>query len=57
MTIHHHFRIGQKVFVILKDGRKFHDRYEGRTSLCPLTEHRRVSWKDIRSVTIYKQGE
>lgn len=54
MALHHNFRLGQKVFIIMKDGAHFTDKYGGRTSLHLVLKQRVLRWKDIRSVTIWR---
>ena len=56
--VHHEFRKGQKILVILRDGSKIIDRYDGVTSSFLKLDSHSIKWKDIRSSTIYKnKGE
>lgn len=52
--VHHNFRKGQKVLVILKNGNKIIDKYYGVTSRYLKLENNNIEWKNIRSSTIYK---
>ena len=55
MTIHSMFKKGQKVFVILRDGSNFVDRFvEKKNGTIIFEERGRVPIKDIRTSTIYK---
>lgn len=55
MTIHHEFRKGQKVMVIFKDGRQLVGKFSGDYGRDTLNlESRKISYKHIRAVTIYK---
>lgn len=56
MAIHHDFRQGQRVFVILKNKQKIVGQYIGKTHNHLLLSSGALPWKDIRSVTIYKGG-
>lgn len=52
--VHHEFRKGQKVLVILRNGKQVIDKYSGATSKFLKLENNLVEWKNIRSSTIYK---
>ena len=54
--IHHEFRKGQKVLVILKNNNKIIDKYYGKTSKYLKLESQNIEWKNIRSSTIYNNG-
>ena len=55
MTIHSTYRKGQKVFVILKDGSSFVDKFvQKKSGTIHFEERGRVPIKDIRAATIYK---
>lgn len=56
--VHHNFKKGQKVLVILKNGEQLVDKYYGETSKYLKLENNSIEWKNIRSSTIYKnKGE
>lgn len=52
--VHHEFRKGQRVLVILKNGEQIIDKYYGSTSKFLKLENINIEWKNIRSSTIYK---
>ena len=55
--VHHEFRKGQKVLVILKNNNnKIIDKYYGKTSKYLKLENQNIEWKNIRSSTIYNNG-
>ena len=55
MTIHSTYRKGQKVFVILKNGSSFVDKFvQKKSGTIQFEERGRVPIKDIRAATIYK---
>ena len=54
MAIHHTFKQGQKVYVILKDGTTLVDRYREYDSKFIHLYENKIKWSDIRSTTIYK---
>ena len=54
--LHHEFRKGQKVLVILKNNNKIVDKYYGKTSKYLKLENQNIEWKNIRSSTIYNNG-
>lgn len=54
--VHHEFRKGQKVLVILKNNNKIIDKYYGKTSKYLKLENQSIEWKNIRSSTIYNNG-
>lgn len=54
--VHHEFRKGQKVLVILKNNNKIIDKYYGKTSKYLKLENQNIKWKNIRSSTIYNNG-
>lgn len=56
--VHHNFKKGQKILVILKNGEQLVDKYYGETSKYLKLENNSIEWKNIRSSTIYKnKGE
>ena len=55
--VHHTFRKGQKVLVILQNGEQIVDKYYGKTSKFLKLESNNFEWKDIRSSTIYKENK
>lgn len=56
MTIHHDFRKGQKVLVILRNGIRIIDKATGDASSTSLKlEGCNIPYKSIRAVTIYKE--
>lgn len=56
--VHHNFKKGQKVLVILKNKEQIVDKYFGETSKFLQLETISIEWKDIRSSTIYRnKGE
>ena len=52
--VHHEFRKGQKVLVILRNGNQIVDKYIGEKGQYLILEKHKIKWKDIRSSTIYK---
>lgn len=52
--VHHNFKKGQKVLVILRNGTQIIDKYFGETSKFLQLENNSIEWKNIRSSTIYK---
>ena len=52
--VHHEFRKGQKVLVILRNSNQIIDKYIGEKSQYLILEKHKIKWKDIRSSTIYK---
>lgn len=58
MPIHHEFRKGQKILVILRDGSKKVGKFSGTCGHNTLNlEDERIPYKNIRAVTIYKANE
>lgn len=55
--IHHEFRKGQKVFIILKNGIKLLDKYINKTSQFLELENYKIKWNNIRSTTIWRNNE
>lgn len=53
--VHHNFKKGTKVLVILRDGSKIIDKYHSSKGHYLVLENHSISWADIRSSTIYKQ--
>lgn len=54
--VHHNFKKGQKVYVIYNDGRTLISKYKGTLANYLELEDAKISWKEIRSSTIYKNG-
>lgn len=54
MTFHSEFRIGQRVLIHLKDGRKIITQYTGKTSRSVNTKIGAFYNKEIRQISIYK---
>lgn len=52
--VHHEFRKGQKILVILRDGSQIIDKYIGVKSQYLILEKHKIQWRDIRSSTIYR---
>ena len=52
--VHHNFRKGQKILVILHNGEQIIDKYFGSKGRFLLLENNSIEWKNIRSSTIYK---
>jgi hypothetical protein len=53
--VHTDFRRGQKVFVVMKDGTKFVDKYiEQKSKVIIFENSGRVSLRKIRSNTIFR---
>ena len=52
--LHHEFRKGQKVFIILKNGQQIIDKFVATKGNYLICENSRYAWKAIRSSTIYK---
>lgn len=54
--VHHEFRKGQKVLVILRTGEQIVDKYiESKSNFLKL-QNNNIKWEDIRSSTIYNRG-
>lgn len=51
--VHHEFRKGQKVLVILKNGEQIVDKYKESKGQFLKLENNDIRWKNIRSSTIY----
>ena len=55
MTVHTTFKKGTKIFVILKDGEKFHDYYEGKKNkFIFLRDRGKVLIKSLRSTGFFR---
>ena len=52
--IHHGFKKGKKVFIILKDGEKIIDKFKDSNSQYIELETHKIFWKDIQATTINK---
>jgi hypothetical protein len=53
--MHTTFRKNKKVFVIMRDGKSFIDRWQGKDGgVAIFQEHGKVKFKHIRSIGIYK---
>lgn len=52
--IHHGFKQGKKVLIILNNGEKVIGKFKGSNSKYIKLENRKIKWKDMRSSTIYK---
>lgn len=50
--LHHNFRKGQRIFIILNNGIKIVDRFMYSKSKYIELEKQNIHWKDIRSITI-----
>lgn len=53
--VHHNFKKGTKVLVILKNGTKIVDKYHSSKGHYLILENNLINWGNIRSSTIYKQ--
>jgi hypothetical protein len=53
--VHHNFRKGQRILIILNDGSQIVDKYHSSKGHYLILENNVISWSDIRSSTIYKQ--
>lgn len=53
--VHHNFKKGQKVLVILQSGERIVDKYNSTKGHHLILDSHTIEWKDIRSSTIYKQ--
>lgn len=51
--VHHEFRKGQKVLVILKNGEQIVDKYKESKGQFLKLENNDIRWENIRSSTIY----
>jgi len=52
--VHHGFKKGKKVLVILSNGEQIVGRFKDSTSMYLILEERTIKWNDIRSSTIFK---
>lgn len=52
--IHHGFKKGKRVLLILKSGEKIIDKFVGSNSNYIVLENGKYNWKDIRATTINK---
>lgn len=52
--IHHGFKKGKRVLVILNSGEKVVGKFKDSNSGYLELENRNIKWSDIRSSTIYK---
>lgn len=52
--LHHGFKKGRRVLIILKSGEKIVDKFVDSNSNCIIMENGRYDWKDIRATTINK---
>lgn len=52
--IHHGFKQGKRVLVILNTGEHIIGKFKGSSSSHIELEDRKIKWSDIRSSTIYK---
>ena len=52
--VHHGFKKGKRVLLILNTGKHVVGKFKDSSSNYIELECRRVKWKDIRSSTIYK---
>lgn len=52
--IHHEFKKGKKVFVILRNGEKIIDKFKDSNSQYIELEKHKIFWKDIQATTINK---
>lgn len=52
--IHHGFKKGKRVLLILKSGEKIIDKFVDSNSNYIILENGKYNWKDIRATTINK---
>ena len=52
--VHHGFKKGKRVLVILKSGQKIVDKFLDSNSNYLILENGKYNWKDIRATTINK---
>lgn len=52
--IHHGFKKGKKVFIILRNGEKIIDKFKNSNSRYIELEKHKIFWKDIQATTINK---
>ena len=52
--IHHGFKKGKKVFIILRNGEKIIDKFKDSNSQYIELETHKIFWKDIQATTINK---
>jgi len=52
--LHHGFKKGKKVLVILNNGEKVVGKFKDSTSMYLGLENGNIKWSDIRSSTIFK---
>lgn len=55
--VHHNFKKGQKVYCILNDGSVIVDKYKQTLGHYLVLENHKIKWENLRSSTIYKNGE
>lgn len=53
--VHHNFKKGTKVLVILQDGSQIIGKYHSSKGHYLILEEQQIAWSNIRSSTIYKQ--
>lgn len=54
--VHHNFKKGKRVFIILKNGEKIIDKYLDTKGDLIILEKNSIKFSDIRSSTIFKNG-
>lgn len=54
IIIHHGFKKGKKVFIILRNGEKIIDKFKDSNSQYIELEKHKIFWKDIQATTINK---
>lgn len=52
--IHHGFKKGKRVYVVLNNGQEIIDKFVDSTSQYLILENNKIKWKDIRCTTINK---
>ena len=52
--IHHGFKKGKKIFIILRNGEKIIDKFKDSNSQYIELEKHKIFWKDIQATTINK---
>ena len=52
--IHHGFKKGKRVYIVLNNGQEIIDKFVDSTSQYLILENNKIKWKDIRCTTINK---
>lgn len=52
--VHHGFKKGKNIFIILRDNTEIIDKFIDSTSQYIILENHKIKWSDIRATTINK---